>query len=231
MEGKERMKKLDETDQLILSVAKKLFLEQGIRQTEMKDIAARVSIGRSTLYRRFSSKELISFYIALDILHTLNGAVPSEAWEPSDKFSDAGSSPAPAGSVGATGQNGYERFAAYARSYAQTLSDHIPEIRFLDEFDQIFTDSYPEDEMSSFFRHSCEIEGSYGERCLEEGVHDGSVRLNSSPQYMMNLFTQSVMGAAERILPREAHYIEEHGYGREFLFSLVELFLAAIRAR
>jgi AcrR family transcriptional regulator len=209
-----KMKHLDEIDRSILAIAKTLFLEQGIRKTEMKDIAAQAQIGRSTLYRRFPSKEILSFYIAVDILCTLDNAVPSESQKNIP-----------------TCKNGYEKFASFSKAYVSALTDHIPEIRFLDEFDQIFTDRYPDEEMSSLFRNANDIESSYGTLCLEEGVHDGSIRLNSSPQYMMNLFTQSVMGAAQRILPREAHYIEEHGYGREFLFSLVDLFLAGIQAK
>lgn len=201
------MKELDEVDRLILSVARDLFFAQGIRKTEMKDIAAHVQIGRSTLYRRFTNKDVIAFYIARDILVELGGSI--------DVPDDGG--------------NGFERFAAYARSYVQSLVSHIPEIRFLDEFDQIFTGNYPDEELSSIFRMPGKERGSFAYHFLQEGMADGSVRLPADAAYMSSLFTQSVMGTAQRILPREAHYIEEHGYGREFLFSLVELYLDAIR--
>ena len=46
---------VDISDEAIIDVAQVLFLEKGIAATEMKDIAQRAKIGRSSLYRHFES--------------------------------------------------------------------------------------------------------------------------------------------------------------------------------
>lgn len=47
----------DESRQRIIDSALELFLEFGLRRTTMEDVAKKASIGRATLYRRFSDKE------------------------------------------------------------------------------------------------------------------------------------------------------------------------------
>ena len=204
------MREFDEVDRSVISVAEKLFFEQGIRKTEMKDIAVKCGIGRSTLYRRFESKDVIAFYIANDIL-----ALLSKDTAASLKNTE--------------GMTAFEKFKKYAHAYAKTLITHSAEIRFLDEFDQIFTDEYPAEVGEVTFEkvHS----GKVNPLCmlLEEGKKDGSMHFSESPVYMAWLFTNMIMGVGERVLPREQHYIDEQGYGKEFITSAVEIFINSVK--
>ena len=54
----ERLERRDsrENRQLLLDVAKRLFAEQGVAATSMKDIAQAAGVGKGTLYRHFAHK-------------------------------------------------------------------------------------------------------------------------------------------------------------------------------
>ena len=55
------------TTRKVLDMAQEMFLTLGYGQVEMKDVAARSGISRSTLYRHFPSKEALAFYISMYI--------------------------------------------------------------------------------------------------------------------------------------------------------------------
>ena len=204
------MREFDEVDRSVIAVSEKLFFEQGIRKTEMKDIAVRCGIGRSTLYRRFESKDVIAFYIANDILASLSKET--------------------AASLDNTdGMTAFEKFKKFAHAYAKTLINHPAQIRFLDEFDQIFTDEYPDEVGDVTFANVHSDKLNPLRSLLEEGKKDGSMHFSEEPGYMAWLFTNMIMGVGERVLPREKHYIDEQGYGREFITSAVEIFINSIR--
>ena len=204
------MRNFDEIDRTILDISRQLFFDQGIRKTEMKDIALKCGIGRSTLYRRFESKDVIAFYIANEILADLSVATDSV-------LSDAGA------------LSGLEKFKKFAHSYANTLMTHPLEVRFLDEFDQIFTDEYPAEVGEISFTSSHSPKNRFLIDIMEEGKKDGSMNYTETADYMAWLFTNMIMGIAQRVLPREKHYIEEQGYGKEFVSSAVEIFINSIR--
>ena len=204
------MRNFDEIDRLILDISRQLFFDQGIRKTEMKDIAVKCGIGRSTLYRRFESKDVIAFHIASEILASLAAIT-------NDTLKDTGKASA------------LEKFEKFAHAYAYSLISHPSEIRFLDEFDQIFTDEYPEEvgDVSFAAFHGGKNRSLID--LMEEGKKDGSMNFSETPDYMAWLFTNMIMGIAERVLPREKHYIEEQGYGKEFVSSAVEIFINSVK--
>ncbi|WP_455714601.1 TetR/AcrR family transcriptional regulator [Anaerosporobacter sp.] len=184
------MRTLDEVDKRIIEVTRQLFLQQGMRRTEMKDIAKQVGIGRSTLYRHFISKEAISFYIAKDILVELQ-EVSIEDQITAD-------------------MKGYDKLKLYLNIMTETMIENPEKIRFLDEFDQIFTGVYPDsdeaDEYVSFNNAYTSPAVSY----YYEGIQDGSIRKNKELSDEIEVILTLLLGLAQRVIPREDHYIREH---------------------
>ncbi len=203
---------LDEMDRKILEVSRELFMSKGIRETEMKDIAKKAEIGRSTLYRHFAGKELIAFYIAKDILTGLKNF--SE-----DKLAEQKSM-----------KSGYEKLVSGMTLFAGKLIESREEIRFLDEFDQYFTDSYPESEEASEYIQFNKNKDMGIYQMFMEGIADGSVKKVENPEFEADVMVNAVFGIAQRIIPRREHYLEEHGYCDEMLEEAVRLLLYAIKA-
>jgi AcrR family transcriptional regulator len=197
-------------DDIILSVSRELFLTVGIRKTEMKDIAREANIGRSTLYRHFTNKEQIAFYIAKDILIELL----AQAKRPTD-FEQL---------------TGYEKLEYGLKEYINTLLNSQEKVRLLDEFDQLFTDSYPASEEALEYVEFNKNRDTDLFRFLAEGMKDGSIKYIEDPIFEADVFLNIILGLSQRIIPRAKHYLEEHGYYNEFLEEAVRLLLASVKA-
>lgn len=59
----------------IVSAARRLFVQKGVPETSMDDIAAEAEYSKSTIYVYFSGKEEIRYYIVLEEMRRLYGGV------------------------------------------------------------------------------------------------------------------------------------------------------------
>ncbi|WP_167957760.1 TetR/AcrR family transcriptional regulator [Anaerosporobacter faecicola] len=193
------MRVFDEVDRQIIEVTRTLFLEQGMRKTEMKDIAKHVGIGRSTLYRRFVNKEAISFYIAMQIL----GEIQEEPKEMKT----------------AVKKSGYEKLSQYLNYMVDTMIENPEKIRFLDEFDQIFTDVYPDSEEARDYVAFNNQYRNPANKYYREGLADGSIRRSTCVDNELGVIISLLLGLAQRVIPREQHYIQEHHQGSRKYFD------------
>ena len=93
--------KLDLKKKAVIEIAEELFLTNGLVATEMKEIAHRASISRSTLYRMFASRETLAFAVADKCLHELFDPKPLDIY--------------------GTGQTGFEILRAYSKDLVETM--------------------------------------------------------------------------------------------------------------
>lgn len=187
-------------------------MENGIHATEMKNIAMKCKIGRSTLYRHFTSKEQIAFYIADEIVDQLFGTDITPLIH--------------------SGMSGYEKFSLKLQSDLQYMKDHPEQIRFLDEFDQLFSGDYPDMPESRKYeenvaRRTAKEKNPY--IYYREGLQDGSIRKAEDEKLPFLSILHSILGLAQRIIPRQQHYEKEHGYSTQLLDTALSLLLDSIK--
>lgn len=202
----------DETDRKILEAAKKLFLQQGLHKTEMKAIAAQTGVSRETVYRRFLNKDEIAFYVTAQVIYELNALPPRETLEKEE--------------------TGFRRYEACMRIMCQNYVDNVAQVRFLDEFDQRHIAPYPFNAAAKeFIAFNQRGEASFylKKEFLEQGLRDGSVKPLQDLNFMVRCIDQSVVAICERIVPRQQHYLQEHGFGVEFVWQQLEMLLAYIK--
>ena len=191
---------VDISDEAIIDVAQVLFLEKGIAATEMKDIAQRAKIGRSSLYRHFESKESIAFGIAGRILTDLTAVLEQPVTET---------------------ETGAQELREVLERYAYKLMENPAWVRFLDEFDQFFSDVYPENKASvEYVALNRRLSSGVLAGGLERGLQDGSLRLHGSVKFMERFLLNALLAMAQRIIPRTEHYKQEQGYSLEY-FALL----------
>lgn len=203
---------LDKMDEHILEVSRELFLTRGLRATEMKDIAVRAGIGRSTLYRHFTGKEIIAFYIAKDILTGLRELTDTE----SERLNSL--------------NNGYEKLEETMLLFTSKLIENRDKVRFLDEFDQYFTDDYPASEEADEYIQFNKNKDTVMYQYFLEGMKDGSIKAVKDAEFKIDVLLNTALGIAQRIIPRREHYLEEHGYCEELLKEALRLILLGIKA-
>ena len=194
----------------ILDTARMLFLEHGIAGTEMKEIAALVGISRSSLYRYFGSKEDIAFCVAAQLLTALQ--LPECAGDPQ--------------------LDGKNQLRQLLDRIVALLIAHRREVRLLDEFDQLFTDPYPESAAArDYVQFNRDFFFAPVEKALFRGLSDGSLRSEQPVRLLSRMLTNTLLAAAQRTLPRAAHLREEQGYAEEYLIGLPALLVEGLSAK
>ncbi len=193
----------------VIEVAKALFLEKGLSKTEMKEIAVQVGISRSTLYRMYSSKDVLAFAVAQIFLHEI--------------FTERDIN------ISGKDANGYEILVQYIHQLIEELISHVEYLKYLLEFDQVFTGNYPDipetQEYISFNRKNRETLC----RLINKGIADGSIKPGLDVGELELSIGNTVLAIAQRILPREKHYYEEYGMGREIVYNVMDMILSSIR--
>lgn len=204
----------DEIDMRIIMVSKELFLKQGIAQTEMKVIAERSGISRRTLYRRFACKDDIALYVTSEVIRELNAVPSREAFEKE--------------------KTGFGKYAACMRMICKNFTENMEKVRLLDEFDQRFVGPYPQDSAADdFIKYNQKGDTARYMKMdfIKEGIADGSIRPIENIDFMIRCIDHSLTAICERIIPREHHFIREHGYAQEFVWQLLDMTLDYIKKK
>ncbi len=191
--------KFKDTDKKILSIARRLFAQNGIVNIEMNDICRELGCSRSTLYRHFSSKEAILFRLASDsVVKIMDSAIIP----PRMSFA-----------------NGYEALVWQLRAQAAFMMKNVDEIIFTRDFDCFFPQLMLDRE--EVIEYEKEIMSTRGRKemlkSIRRGIEDGSIRSLENPELSLFTLINASIAMAQRILPREDVYRNELGYGREML--------------
>lgn len=205
------MDRIEETKTKIINAARELFLQEGIVNTDMKDIADRAGISRSTIYRYFSGTTDIIMVLAKDaVIKITNSIVIPDGY----RFA-----------------TGFDAFAWQLNSMIEALVHNRDDVTFIRDFDCVYRKSYPETEHTDDFIQQVTRASANGpmQKSYDTGIKDGSIRRSANPELYVLSIIQGALSIAERTLPREEKFIEEHGYGQEMLRCYAEIVLSAIK--
>lgn len=161
---------------------KKQFLKRGIDNTEMKQIAQTVGIGRTTLYRYFPQKEQLAFSVALELIRDL--CYPQVSKGIADEL------------------NGFDWISRYCDNFIRALIEHRDSLQFFSEFDRIFMNEMPDiPEVAAYAENNTRNLMMLSEQ-VERGQKDGSIRGDKDPLIIAAILTNSIMALAQRTLMR-----------------------------
>jgi len=128
---REREQQVKDRRLAIIAAAAELFLEKGLEQTTMLDIAGRARISKVTLYRYFSDRDPLAFEVSVRMLKTIL----------------------------ATAAQGVEQGATGFRAVRGICLGMIREFpalrsayRYLGMFDHLYGDHYPSDELAAWYK-------------------------------------------------------------------------------
>ncbi len=202
----------EDTRKQILDCARKVFLEHGLFETSMEDIAALSGIARRTVYRYFTSKEDIAFEVSCEIIHDLN------RYQERIFKSLQGA--------------GIDRFKTFLAKFVRYLGTHEEIMRFMGEFDFYFKDGssfVPKESLSARYDILIhESNGMLGE-ILEGGIKDGSIK--ESIDIALSVFTISniLWGFGQRLAARKEHLREEYKINPiKLIFHQIDLYALAL---
>jgi len=170
----------DETRSKILGVARTLFTERGLFDTQMVDVASALGISRTTLYRYFQDKLDLALAIVTILL---------------DEIHDAWVDPGPA-----PGRTARDRVGLYLKRVWANEGPYAPHLRYFAEFDAFFSGArIPE----GFREKMVEAFSQDGDEAflalIQEGQKDGSIRPDLDAHLTMSTLMNTIRGLQQRI--------------------------------
>jgi len=196
------------TKNAILEAAQDAFLQNGYHKTDMRQIAKIVGIDKRTIYRYFSSKEALAFAIWQKVLGYIM---------------DFGAN--------AKGQTGYDRLENMLYMYMREVESKQNIIKFLGEFDNVFSGEYPHIEEAEQFVSYITTRENGISKLLKEGVMDKSIRDDMDVDLTASTISNIMLAISQRIVIRGEHLQIEQGFSYEMLTHSVKLMLEGIKAR
>ena len=166
----------------ITSIAWKLFLEHGYRDTTMSDIADAADLSRKTLYQYFKSKEEIALEIEIHVFE--NFIELMEEHFPKMKGS------------------GYEKLAQYFEIIDAILDKYRDAIQFTGLFDFHIKDKYIIEPPVEKFLQLIAKSSTYLRDIIEAGIQDGSLKETLNPELAAETINDSWLYLAQRVFSR-----------------------------
>ncbi len=201
----------DEIRDITQREAQRQFLEYGLANTQMKNIAAAVGIGRSTLYRYFPQKEHLAFAVTCTLINDL---FQQTLYPLPDKTLP-----------------GFEQLSVIVHRFIEVLPRHVSALNYFSEFDRMFDRGFPQTPEADQFVQAMNNTTALLARFIEAGVRDRSIRDDYRVDVMTLVVHNTVFGVAQRVLARSDHYLHEHKeLVKQVLTASYEFMLASMKA-
>lgn len=166
----------------IAQAARDLFLEKGYASTTVDDIARRLELSKGAIYLQFGSKDEIYYAVAREAMSVLHGEFAKAA-------SGAG--------------NGRQRFLAIGTAYADFWTGHPDYRTLLHDGAGRAPPSASGPNGEGFAEVAAEVNGLMA-KVLREGVEDGSIRGDLSPEIAAFCASSAMDGILSRLERRAA---------------------------
>jgi AcrR family transcriptional regulator len=139
--------------ELILETAEELFINKGIEQVTIGDIAAKSRLTRATIYKYFSKKEEMAGEIFKNVTKGWVERDEREAWTPDG--------------------SGYEQIERFVISHFNYLFWNVQEARFIAEFNYMYSKKLSVEAAMKLFSENLEGERLRLLACIRQGQADG----------------------------------------------------------
>jgi len=196
------------TKERILQEAERRFIESGIANTQMKDIASAVDINRRTLYRYFPTKDELAFEVEMIVMKQIQDYLSLELEETENN-------------------TGFEKIEKY---FDNVNFEDIKELmKFTAEFDRYFQDDYPTPQLEESFVLSLNPHDDQLYHYISEGIEDGSIRNDISADDLFHFVSQDFFALFQRLILREKHLKNEYCDQVDFQQLFKDILLSGIK--
>ncbi|MBI9108422.1 MAG: TetR/AcrR family transcriptional regulator [Spirochaetales bacterium] len=196
------------TKERILQEAEKRFIDSGIANTLMKDIAAAININRRTLYRYFPTKDELAFEVEMIVMKQIQNYLSIEVEETENN-------------------TGFEKIEKY---FDNVNFEDIKELmKFTAEFDRYFQNDYPTPQLEESFVQSLNPHNDLLYKYISEGIEDGSIRNDISADNLFHFISQNFFALFQRLVLREKHLKNEYCDQVDFQQLFKDILLSGIK--
>ena len=198
---------------IAIATAAELYLEVGIAETKMTDIAEECQLGVASLYRYFGTKQLFTVKAA------------SHIWEMKiAELKDVCSSPA------YEAKTGIDQMEALMSIFHTLLHHHASFLRFLSEFENFtIRERLTSDDLSEY-RQSVLNAMPLVEKAMKKGIADGTVKCGIDQQLFYMTVVHCLMSICQKFARKQILRPEDLQVSEKELSLAIDMFLAYIRA-
>lgn len=197
----------------ILENAAMVFLEKGMFETSMEDIAGSSGVTRRTLYRYFETREELAHEVLLQMMEKWNRII-------CEKYARL------------TG-SGIEQLERFLFSLINYMKDHRDFMRFTGEFDFYFKDDRsfrPHDDLLKRFEGTLHLSEELIGTIINRGVEDGSIQNDGDMNLLVYTITNVLWSFGQRIAIRGKGIEEEFGLDPiEMIYCQVDLYIRGLK--
>lgn len=207
------MDKRRERKDLIIAKARETFLQKGLFNTVMDDIADRVGLTRRTLYRYFKTKEDLAYETTIVLL---------KEWNDYQKMI-----------FDSLEGNGIERLESFLNNLIDYMSNKIEVMKYLGEFDFCFQDGTTIELDTNVIVRFDEIILE-SDRLITEiinlGQKDKSIKSDFDVKLMVATISNMLWSFGQRVAIRDKIIMKESGFpGLDLIKNQVSIYIMAIK--
>lgn len=191
----------------IVQIAQKLFIEQGIGQTTMMEIADKVGMGRKTIYNYFENKDILANYIFNQIIEKMFVSVFTDL-----TFEQT--------------MSHYDKLKVIFYAAVNHLFKYEKEVIYIVHYDYYFKEKENSLDFIEF------AEKSKYAKLLEEIINNDDQSLDfkgTNPEMLISTLSQALMGFASRMFFRDKVINKESRVDKEEIYLMLNIMLDGIR--
>ena len=191
----------------IVQIAKKLFIDQGIGQTTMMEIADKVGMGRKTIYNYFENKDILANYIFNQIIEKMFVSVFTDLTFDQD-------------------MTHYEKLKKIFYAGINHLFKYEKEVIYIVHYDYYFKEKENSLDFIEFANKS-----KYSE-LLDEIINNDDQSIDfkgANPEMLISTLSQALMGFASRMFFRDKVINKESRVDKEEIYLMLNIMLDGIR--
>lgn len=187
--------------QYVIDGAIELFLERGIADVTIRDIAVKTGVGEATVYRYFSKKQNVVVAAAMKL--------SKEAFD--GYFTEKGAS-------------GFEVIENFYNCFLRIYMERPELYKFVRSFDQYVAGE--KSDLSDYEKTLFPYYKIFSEG-YERGRKDGTVRRVDAPEIFYLTTTHALLGLCEKM--SQERLLEQDRFGTEEIKTLISIILGSLR--
>lgn len=196
-----------------VSAAAQMYLDVGISEAKMTDIAEQAQIGVASLYRYFGTKQLFTVKVAAYIWKTtLQGLEPIYTGPQYDSMT------------------GLEQVKTLLNIFQVFMKEHRNFLRFLSEFDMfVVREHLGQEHLEEYESCSLNIMPVLI-RAMEKGTQDGTIRPDVDPALYYHTVTDCLIGMCQRFAWGNIPHAEDFERDLQSVCMTIDMFASYIQA-
>ena len=195
----------------ILEVAEDLFIQKGIEQVTIGNIAEASRLTRSTIYKYFSNKEQMAEEIFKTVTKGWRDHNEREVW-------------------GFQG-TGYEQLEKFITLFFDYLFQNQREAGFVAELNYLYAKQWSAEKFTTTMLENLQEDRQFVFASIQKGIEDGSLRVDVDPELFVAAFFNFLSGMISRLGEMGDKVQTEFGMSTQAIFAQIcRIFLDGLKA-